>query len=85
MKQQRHKSQSVRFTVIATCLKLDWAKLSQAPICGVSSTHRMEKAMLIETDKARAAVNSPRHAVLKMLIVSTSLSAAALATIALIH
>ena len=41
--------------------------------------------MLIETDKARAAVNSPHHAVLKMLIVSTSLSAAALATIALIH
>jgi len=34
--------------------------------------------MTIETDKARAGVTSPHHAVLKMLIASTFLTAMAL-------
>ena len=41
--------------------------------------------MTIETDKVRAAVNSPHHAVLKMLVVSTVLAAVAMAVTAAIH
>ena len=41
--------------------------------------------MTIETDKARAAENSPHHAVLKMLVVSTFFAAAAMAVTAMLH
>ncbi|MET1411241.1 hypothetical protein ABVF61_03180 [Roseibium sp. HPY-6] len=41
--------------------------------------------MTIETNKARAGETSPHHAVLKMLIVSTFLTAAALAVTAALH
>lgn len=41
--------------------------------------------MTIDTNKARAAENSPHHIVLKMLIASTFLTAAALAVTAMLH
>ncbi|WP_305984060.1 hypothetical protein [Roseibium sp. MMSF_3544] len=41
--------------------------------------------MTIETNKARAAETSPHHAVLKMLIASTFLAAAAMAITAALH
>jgi hypothetical protein len=41
--------------------------------------------MTIDTDKARAAETAPRHVVLKMLIASTLLAAAALAVTAMLN
>ncbi|MEE4011700.1 hypothetical protein V1T76_06555 [Roseibium sp. FZY0029] len=41
--------------------------------------------MTIDTDKARAAVTTPHHIVLKMLLVSTFITAAALAIIAVVN
>jgi len=41
--------------------------------------------MTIDTDKARGAETTPHHVVLKMLLVSTCLAAAALAVTALVH
>lgn len=39
----------------------------------------MEETMTIDTNKVRAAETTPHHVVLKMLVVSTVLAAAALA------
>lgn len=44
-----------------------------------------ENEMTIETNKARAAETSPHHVVLKMLIISTFSSAAALALAAALN
>ena len=41
--------------------------------------------MTIETDKARAAETTPNHVVLKMLVASTFLAAAALTITAVLH
>ena len=41
--------------------------------------------MTIDTDKARAAVTTPHHVVLKMLLVSTFFAAVALAITAVVN
>ncbi|WP_297585461.1 hypothetical protein [Roseibium sp.] len=41
--------------------------------------------MTIDTDKVRAAETTPHHVVLKMLVASTVLAAAALAITAVLH
>lgn len=43
---------------------------------------RMEETMKIDANKVRAAETTPHHVVLKMLVVSTVLAAAALAVAA---
>jgi len=54
------------------------------PYPNVGTTYK-ENDMTIETNKARAAETSPHHVVLKMLIVSTFASAAALALAAALN
>jgi hypothetical protein len=41
--------------------------------------------MTYDTDKVRSAETTPRHVVLKMLVVSTFVAAAALAVAAMLH
>ncbi len=41
--------------------------------------------MIIDTDKVRGAETTPHHIVLKMLVISTTLTAVAMAAIAMVH